>query len=73
MSELVERLADKWESWVELDEWTEATPAKDARWWLNAIADELAKLEESTPGPFRNMGAIADYLRSQATGNIDEG
>lgn len=43
---MVERLAERWEAWVESDEWVEVTPDVDARWWLNAIADEL---EEECP------------------------
>jgi len=38
---LVERLGERWDSWVGSDEWLEAGPEKDVRFFLNAIADEL--------------------------------
>jgi len=64
---LVERLAEKWEN-SEGERW-----AKDeARWWLNAIADELdagygfdAIRLEFEPTYFPG-GPAAEWLRSQA-------
>lgn len=67
---MVERLAKRWP-----DEWTTDTSDKDAiarsdaRWWLNAIADEL----DATRPMEKWSGwdwAIAT-LRTQATENTD--
>lgn len=63
---MIERLADKWET-SEGERW-----AKDeARWWLNAIADEL-------DGPLRPMITWSGWdsaigtLRAQAKGESDD-
>ena len=56
---LVERLAEKRGPWIHQNR-------DEARWWLNAIADEIQEVEADKSGPFRNMNAVSDWLRSQA-------
>lgn len=63
MSDLVERLAEKWA----VNTGQAATQREwDARWWLNAIADELEKEFHPGVGP-------SNWLRSQAQVEGDDG
>ena len=44
MSNMVERLAAKWDAAATNDE-VEKTELGDAHWWLNAIAEEVEKID----------------------------
>lgn len=57
--EMVERLAEKWDSYAGSDEWLDADPVRDVRFLLNAIAAELPS------GP--TFKVVGYWLRAQAS------
>ena len=65
MSDVVERLAKRWQDAFGGQEWPEdqedTFARADARWWMNAIAEELI----ATGYPCH--GVAANWLRTQAT------
>ena len=65
MSGLVERLVARWHK-----EYTGNSERDEARWWLNAIADELER--EDTPLAWVRRNFVIHYLRSQAKGGTDD-
>lgn len=77
MSDLVEKLAEKWDEYISTVEPhpTMELPQIEARWWLNAIADELHAHPEHEmrfgDRPHRSMRGMARWLRSQANGGDD--
>ena len=74
MSDMVERLAEKWDEWVSTNPGSppEECPYVDARWWLNAIADELDTPGDNHPDGETTLTSCrqmcADHLRTQAQG-----
>ena len=74
MSSMVERLAEKQAK--NFDVPCDENRERDARWWLNAIADELDKTLTTPERP--NLGltstsdAVLKWLRSQASEGSDE-
>ncbi len=64
---MVERLAKKWDGKIDdgADSYVHET---DARWWLNAIADELESQDgiDAWPYPGLSPTNVADHLRTQA-------
>lgn len=64
---LVERLANRWASRIVRHDRGFMTEQDDARWWLNAIAEELDNLP-SMGGGIEWPGLwCADWLREQAS------
>lgn len=69
-TELVERLAKRWDDAFAGQEYPDDDPERhevamaDARWWLNAIADELEQHGEEYPW------AVL-WLRTQAEGSSE--
>ncbi len=67
---LVERLAEKRKGLAILRAVEDPTPfdfrVKEARWLLNAIADELEEVEADKEGPFRNMRGMAEWFHRAA-------
>jgi len=62
---LVERLAEKhWSDWADVAFDLEGVGERNARWWLNAIADELDVQEFSLV--LDNQWDAARWLRAQA-------
>ena len=63
---------DEWGEWQyghgggEKGEPTEPDSSVVTRDIINAIADVLEEVEADKSGPFRNMNAVSDWLRSQA-------
>lgn len=65
---LVERLAARWhEALLADDAMVDQSVADDVRWWLNAIADELDRADDTLPinDSVTYMDAV-EFLRSQA-------
>ena len=60
VSDVVERLAERWGGRID-DGMDRHTHEDDARWWLNAIADELENTERTEWSAF-----AIDWLRSKA-------
>ena len=64
MSKLVDRLTAKWDDGGALFREGDPTCEAVARWWLNAIADELT--EEDKSRMYRRYTSAVGYLRTQA-------
>jgi len=69
---LVERLAKDWFDNGPDRENCQVRASEEARWWLNAIADELEQHENTVKGVMRVLGVeteeggVAIWLRAQA-------
>ena len=78
-SELVERLAKKWDDAFAGQEYPEDDPERhemacaDTQWWMNAIADELdaAMPDNDNDSDYYGFGTAA-WLRTQAETPDDE-
>ena len=73
---MVERLAKRWDAdmWGETDSHPHAREdsVADARWWLNAVADELEAADEIWGDSVVQRDA-ANWLRTQAREDTDDG
>ena len=67
MSDVVERLAKRWHSPLTGRGYGGRDGHAEARWWMNAIAEELV----ATGHPCHDVAA--DWLRTQATKEGEDG
>ena len=69
MSDLVTRLAEKWSVWLMPGTHANYEDVEDARWWIAALADEIANgALDINPGAAE---VVAGRLRSQIQATPD--